>query len=273
MNNSIYILILIVILQLAVLQYSVKRPKRRIEKAGNRPLFVDTSALMDGRIVTIASLGFLPSPVIIPRSVMLELQLLADKADSDKRMRARAGLDAIKQLQQVDSLEVKVLNETFADGVDNHLLALARQHDGKICTIDFNLNKVAQAESIPVVNPNELSKNIRMAYLPGEKLSLELVQKGQGSNQAVGYLADGTMVVVEQSAGSVGKTIEVEFIRALQTAAGRMMFAKPVKADTAKGKRTGSQRTYRKSNLKSKQPRGGEDRLVALANSDNSQTN
>jgi hypothetical protein len=114
------------------------------------------------------------------------------------------------------------------EGVDNRLLKLAKQYNGAICTIDFNLNKVAQTEGIPVLNVNDLAKTLRMAYLPGEKIKLELTQKGNDQHQAVGHLDDGTMVVVEHASSQIGKIVEIEFIRGLQTAAGKMMFARIV---------------------------------------------
>jgi len=121
------------------------------------------------------------------------------------------------------------------EGVDERLLKLAKQYNGAVCTIDYNLNKVAQVEGIIVLNVNDLAMSLRMAYLPGEKILLELTQKGQDSHQAVGHLTDGTMVVVERASKFIGKTVEIEFIRSLQTAAGKMMFAKlvePKKSDS-----------------------------------------
>jgi hypothetical protein len=122
------------------------------------------------------------------------------------------------------------------EGVDERLLSLAKRHNAVICTIDYNLNKVAAVEGITVLNVNELAQSIRMAHLPGEKMMLELVQKGQDSHQAVGYLGDGTMVVVEQSQALLGQTVEIEVVRSLQTAAGKMMFAKRVDAKSSQKK-------------------------------------
>lgn len=207
----------------AVQTIKQKRTNRQL-----RPIFVDTSVLIDGRIIAIAESGFITSPLLIPRSVVGELQFLADNADPDKRTRARHGLDVVSQLQEIPRLKVEI----FADGtranegVDNRLLELAKKHHGLLCTIDFNLNKVAQVEGITVLNVNDLAKTLRMAYLPGEKTKLELTQKGNDQHQAVGHLADGTMVVVEHAHGKIGQTVEIEFIRSLQTAAGKMMFAR-----------------------------------------------
>jgi uncharacterized protein YacL len=195
-----------------------------------KPILVDTSVLIDSRIVSVARTGFLKGKVLIPRSVVGELQLLADGSDSEKRSRARHGLDVISELQLIPNLDIEILQDSNKadEGVDNRLLKLAKQYNGTICTIDYNLNKVAKVESIEVLNVNDLAMSLRMAYLPGEKLNLELTNKGQDSHQAVGHIADGTMVVVENGSSKIGQTVEVEFIRSLQTAAGKMMFAKIV---------------------------------------------
>lgn len=214
----------------------VKLPRQNLARKQGRPIFVDTSVLIDGRIIAVAQSGFIGDTLVIPRSVIGELQFLADNADHDKRARARHGLDIVQELQQMPQVTVEILQDgsKAEEGVDERLLKLAKQYSGAICTIDFNLNKVAQVESIAVLNVNELAQSLRMAYLPGEKMLLELVQKGQDSHQAVGYLTDGTMVVVEHAFKQIGQTIEIEFIRSLQTAAGKMMFAKPTALATTK---------------------------------------
>lgn len=214
----------------------VKLPRQNLNRKQGRPIFVDTSVLIDGRIIAVAQSGFIGDTLVIPRSVIGELQFLADNADHDKRARARHGLDVVQELQQMPQVTVEILQDgsKAEEGVDERLLKLAKQYSGAVCTIDFNLNKVAQVESVPVLNVNELAQSLRMAYLPGEKMLLELVQKGQDSHQAVGYLADGTMVVVEHAFKQIGQTVEIEFIRSLQTAAGKMMFAKPTAIVTTK---------------------------------------
>lgn len=225
-----FITLAAVIIILAEVSYLLLKSSDRITFGRrSRPVLLDTSALIDGRIVTVAKTGFMNGQLIIPRSVVGELQFLADNADHDKRARARHGLDVVAELQAMsDLVQVEILQDgSKADeGVDERLLSLAKKYRASICTLDYNLNKVALVESITVLNINELAQSIRMAYLPGEKIHLELVQKGQDSHQAVGYLADGTMVVVEQASSFIGQTVEVEIIRSLQTAAGRMMFAK-----------------------------------------------
>lgn len=224
----------IVITMLAVLAevtyLVVKLPRQNISKKQARPILVDTSVLIDGRIIAVAKSGFIGDTLVIPRSVIGELQFLADNADHEKRSRARYGLDVVKELQSMPDVQVEILQDgsKAAEGVDERLLTLAKKHAAVICTIDYNLNKVAVVEGLRVLNVNELAQSLRMAYLPGEKMLLELVQKGQDAHQAVGYLVDGTMVVIEHASKNIGQTVEIEFIRSLQTAAGRMMFAKMV---------------------------------------------
>ena len=213
----------------------VKLPRQNISKKQARPILVDTSVLIDGRIIAVAKSGFIGDTLVIPRSVIGELQFLADNADHEKRARARYGLDVVKELQNMPHVQVEILQDgsKAAEGVDERLLNLAKKHSAVICTIDYNLNKVAVVEGIAVLNVNELAQSLRMAYLPGEKMLLELVQKGQDAHQAVGYLQDGTMVVIEHASKNIGQTVEIEFIRSLQTAAGRMMFAKLVEQKPA----------------------------------------
>ncbi len=205
--------------------------KKSVSKKAGRPIFVDTSVLIDGRIIAVAQSGFMGGDTLfIPRSVIGELQYLADNADAEKRGRARHGLDIVTELQKMPGIKVEIFQDgsKAEEGVDERLLKLAKQYNGAVCTIDYNLNKVAQVENIVVLNVNDLAMSLRMAYLPGEKILLELTQKGQDSHQAVGHLADGTMVVVERASKLIGQTAEIEFIRSLQTAAGKMMFAKLV---------------------------------------------
>lgn len=226
---EIFTIILLTIILIELTYVALASSNKTNISSKKRPIFVDTSVLIDGRIVAVAQAGFFLDKIInIPRSVISELQFLADNSDSDKRSRARHGLDVVTELQKIPNLDVRIFadNRQTKDGVDNRLLELAKANQGVICTIDYNLNKVAQTESIQVLNINDLAMNLRMAYLPGEKMSINLVQKGQESRQAVGHLPDGTMVVVENAINKIGQIVEIEFIRSLQTAAGRMMFAK-----------------------------------------------
>ena len=224
------ILLVVISIMLVELTYLVITTKMNVpfKKKHADQILLDTSVLIDGRIVSVAKTGFMGGTLVIPRSVVGELQFLADAADHDKRMRARFGLDVVAELQSIPNINVEILQDgnKADEGVDSRLLQLAKKYGASICTLDYNLNKVALVENINILNVNELAQSLRMAHLPGEKLYLELVQKGQDSHQAVGYLPDGTMVVVEHAVKMMGQTVEVEVIRSLQTAAGRMMFAK-----------------------------------------------
>ena len=250
MSPDIVILIITTLVFVEVSYIIYKFPRTTL-KAKNRPIFIDTSVLMDGRIIPVAATGFIGGTLIVPRSVVGELQFLADNADADKRARARQGLDAISILQKTAGVSLELLQggARAREGVDERLLALAKRHNGAICTIDYNLNKVATVEGIEVLNVNELAQSIRMAHLPGEKMLLELTQKGQDSHQAVGHLTDGTMVVVEQSSSYIGQTVQIEVVRSLQTAAGKMMFAKRVE-----DKRTNRDATSSKPRSEGRKP-------------------
>lgn len=277
---------------LNVLQSGYLVTKTGVGRAARRrnPIFIDSSVLIDGRIQAVAETGFVQGEFFIPRSVIAELQFMADNADGDKRARARHGLDVAAALQNSRKATVSLHHDTRSPktGVDDQLLVLAQKYDGAICTIDFNLNKVAQVEGIRVLNINELAQQLRAAYLPGETTKIHLLQKGNDAHQGVGYLEDGTMVVVEQVGGKIGTTVEVEFIRTLQTAAGRMMFAKVVgaakKQSTQKPAKTSkatpissirekvvkgsksTQATEKKQTRRGTTARSNEDRMVELAN-------
>lgn len=205
-----------------------QKTKKSVEIKNNKIVLIDTSILIDGRFLAVAKTGFINYSIRIPRSVIGELQLLADGGDDEKRTRARYGLDIAYSLQDLENLDVKLLQDstTASEGVDNRLLQLAKEYSGMIMTADYNLNKVAKVEGVEVLNINELVQSVRGSYLPGEKLMIEIIGNGSEKKQGVGHLPDGTMVVVENGESLIGSTVEVEFIRTLQTAAGKMMFAK-----------------------------------------------
>lgn len=196
-------------------------------------VLLDTSALIDGRIVQVVNSGFMSVKLLIPRFVIAELQLLADKADHAKRERARYGLQIIQELQDSRFAEVVIISQDIPEqsGVDEKLVRLALKTGAQLFTTDFNLLKVAEIEGIRVLNVNQLAQQLRPTYLPGEQTEIKIIQKGQDRDQGVGYLEDGTMVVVEKSSNKLGKTVKVEFTRNLQTTAGRMMFARPVRSN------------------------------------------
>lgn len=236
MQTKDIVLLAVTLLILGEVSYLLARLPKNSIKSKDRAILVDTSVLMDGRIAAVAQTGFIGGTLVIPRSVIGELQFLADHADADKRARARYGLDVVTELQAVEQVDVELLQDGShaREGVDDRLLKLAKQHGAVIMTLDYNLNKVAAVEGTEVLNLNELAQSIRMEHLPGEKITLEIIQKGQDAHQGVGYLSDGTMVVVDQANSQIGQTLDVEIVRNLQTAAGRMIFAK--KIDNTAGK-------------------------------------
>ncbi len=195
-----------------------------------RKIDVDTSVLIDGRILNIARSGFLDGDLIILKSVLLELQLLADGKDSDKRNRARAGLEVVSELERVININTEILdNGSGHKKVDEELLKIAKETRGTILTLDYNLIKVATAEKIETLNINDLALAVRNEFLPGEKIKIKITEKGSNRGQGVGHLANGTMVVVDNAANKVGKEVIVEFVKFYETSAGKMIFAKLLK--------------------------------------------
>lgn len=190
-------------------------------------LFLDTSSIIDGRILEVAKLGFLNGTIIVPEFILLELKHIADSGDSLKRARGRKGLEVLSQLKKVKGLKLKVINENVPPAqVDEKLTFLAKSYKGKIITCDFNLNKKASLEGIEILNVNELANALKVIVLPGEELSVHLIQEGKEKGQGVGYLLDGTMIVVEKGQQFLGETVMVVVSRIFQTAAGRMIFTK-----------------------------------------------
>lgn len=233
MNENILQIALVAVLLLnpLALLYILSKSKgtgHGLPTAGKKKIIVDTCALIDGRLIEVMRAGFVPGQLLIPRAVIAELQHLADQADPYKRERARFGLDIVKELQLLSDNGVVILNDDRTDDqlVDDLLVELAQKHGAMLYTTDYNLNKVAEIKGVTVLNVNELAQGLRAQYLPGETMTIKLVQKGQDQSQGVGYLPDGTMVVVENSAKYIGQTITVTFSRVLQTQAGKMMFAK-----------------------------------------------
>lgn len=200
--------------------------KKSIGSSGKRKIFVDTSALMDGRILAVAKTGFIGDDLIIPRSVIREMQTLADGKDSEKRMRARAGMDVVNELERIVYFNTEILqDELDHTPVDERLLELAKKNHGLILTNDFNLGKVAATEKVEVLNINNLAMTLRGDFMPGERTKIKILTEGSNPKQGVGYLPDGTMAVVDNASKMIGKEVEIEFVRSLQTSAGRMMFA------------------------------------------------
>ncbi len=194
------------------------------------PIFLDTSVIIDGRIADIARTGFIQGELIVPLFVLNELQHIADSSDTLRRNRGRRGLEILRQLQEEAPVPVRITNEDAPSvrEVDDKLISLAREHNGSILTNDYNLNRVAELQGIQVLNVNELANAVKTILLPGETFSIHVLQEGKEYDQGVGYLDDGTMVVVEGGRPYIGQTIEVVVNKVLQTAAGRMIFARPV---------------------------------------------
>lgn len=189
------------------------------------PMIVDTSAIIDGRLADIVGSGFLYGSLIVPRFVLTELQHIADHPDSLKRNRGRRGFQILEDLKKSKIIETKVIDQNpEGKTVDDKLLRLAKEMNAKIVTNDFNLNKVATLSGVKILNVNELSQAVKSIVLPGEQLSVKVIQAGKEKEQGVGYLPDGTMIVVEKGKNQVGKTVDVIVSRVIQTVAGRMIF-------------------------------------------------
>ncbi|MBQ2695162.1 TRAM domain-containing protein [Candidatus Saccharibacteria bacterium] len=223
MELFILIVSLVILAETTALTFKKVKPI----SSGRRKIYVDSSALIDGRILNIAKSGFLDGDLIILKSVLRELQLLADGKDQLKRNRARAGLNLVSELERV----VEVNTEIYDDGegrkkVDEELLKYAKDSHSAILTMDYNLIKVAEAEKITTLNINDLALAVRTEYLPGEKIRLKITEKGSNRGQGVGHLNDGTMVVVDRASNKIGREITVEFVKFFENSAGKMIFAK-----------------------------------------------
>jgi len=191
-----------------------------------RKVVLDSCALIDGRIVEIVRAGFVADELVVPQFVINELQLLADGSDSHKRERARYGLDIAHELQDTAPMRVTIAREVFpeAKATDDKLVMLSKKIGGQLYTTDYNLSKVAAVEGVQVLNVNELSHALRPITLPGETLKIKIIQKGSNREQGVGYLDDGTMIVIEGGARFVGREMPVTVTRMHQTVAGKMVF-------------------------------------------------
>lgn len=202
--------------------FTSERPGKRNTKV------MDTSAIIDGRIADIADTGFLEGTLIVPEFVLRELQMVADSSDPSKRQRGRRGLDVLQRMRGEPQLTVQIVDEDFPQirEVDLKLIELARQLDAKIVTNDFNLNKVAQVRGVPVLNINDLANSLRPVVLPGEKMRVMVLKEGKEFDQGVGYLDDGTMVVVDHARRQIGRAVEITVTSVLQTASGKMIFGK-----------------------------------------------
>jgi uncharacterized protein YacL len=218
---------------------------------GARPLVLDTSAIVDGRICDLCESRLFDAPVIVPRFVLNELQLIADSADKLKRNRGRRGLDVLKKMQTSPAIEIDIDESTVAEieearGVDQKLLLFAKAHNGRLVTTDYNLTKVAQVRGVDVVNINDLANLLKVVVLPGETMEVRIVKPGEESDQGIGYLDDGTMIVVEGARSKIGKNVLLSVTSSLQTSAGKMIFGKfesfAAKENGAQSRRSRSRR-------------------------------
>lgn len=203
--------------------------ERKVADHFHQYKILDTSVIIDGRIYDIAQTGFIEGTLLIPNFVLYELQYIADSGDSLKRVRGRRGLDILNALQKEDGISVEMYDGDFEDisEVDSKLLKLAKLLDGIVVTNDYNLNKVAEFQNVPVLNINELANSVKPVVIPGETMEVLIVKAGTERQQGVAYLDDGTMVVVEEGTHYMNERLQVVVTSALQTAAGRMIFAKP----------------------------------------------
>lgn len=197
-----------------------------------RPLLVDSSSLIDGRISEVVETRILESQLLVPDFILAEVQDIADSSDKNRRIRGRRGLEVLATLQQSPNIDVRVYEtqkgQFRAMSVDQKLVELAKTLRAGVITNDFNLNKVASVQDITVINLNDVANALRPQFLPGERLSILIMREGEGQGQGVGYLDDGTMVVCENAAHMIGKEVNSIVTRVLQSSAGRMIFAKPV---------------------------------------------
>lgn len=196
--------------------------------SGNQ-ILVDTSVIIDGRIADIAQTGFVPGKLLVPRFVLAELQNIADSDDAMRRGRGRRGLEMLKTIQNTPGIDLEIIDDDVPEirEVDAKLVHLGNKRGADILTTDYNLNRVAQIEGVRVLNINELSNAIRPVVLPGEEMLVKIVQVGKERNQGVGYLPDGTMIVVENGDRLIGQEVITEVTRVFQTVAGKMIFATP----------------------------------------------
>lgn len=198
---------------------------------GTRPLVLDTSAIIDGRIADLYHSKLFDAPLIVPRFVLNELQLLADSADKLKRNRGRRGLDILKQMQEGAAIDIEIDDTVIPEaeevkGVDQKLIVFAKNCNGRLATTDYNLSKVADVREVDVMNINDLANTLKAIALPGEALTVRIIKAGEEAEQGIGYLDDGTMVVVEGARNKIGKDVLISITSSLQTSAGKMMFGK-----------------------------------------------
>ncbi|MBI5353197.1 MAG: TRAM domain-containing protein [Chloroflexi bacterium] len=205
----------------------------------NRNILLDTSVIIDGRVADIAKTGFLPGTLLIPRFVLNELQYIADSPDGMRRQRGRRGMEVLAELQKLPNILVRIsdINVEGVREVDDKLVVLGKQLKSPVLTNDYNLNRIAELQGVTVLNINELANAVKSVVLPGEALRINIMQEGKEHSQGVGYMEDGTMVVVENGKDYIGEYMDVNITKVLQTAAGRMIFGRVDEEALAKKKK------------------------------------
>ena len=200
------------------------------QSKGGRPLVLDTSVIIDGRIADIVETRIFDSTMVVPKFVLAELQAIADSPDKLKRARGRRGLDVLNKLQLNKRIDIEIIDARVEPGgpttVDERLVDLAQKQDGRVVTNDYNLNQIAQFRGVDVVNINDLANALKPVFLPGENITVKIIKAGEESGQGIGYLEDGTMVVVEGGREQIGSDVAVAVTSSLQTSAGRMVFGR-----------------------------------------------
>jgi uncharacterized protein YacL len=208
-------------------KFSIPFVELKREGGGSKPILLDTSAIIDGRIADVIDTRVIDTQIIVPQFVLNELQQVADSQDAGKRARGRRGLDILNRLRKSKGVVVQDVELPGIEGVDAKLVRLAKNIDARIVTTDFNLNKVAQVQGVDVLNLNDLAHALRPDILPGEKVTVKILRTGETAGQGVGYLGDGTMVVAEECAGRIGQDVELAVTNVRQTSAGRLIFGRP----------------------------------------------
>ena len=198
---------------------------------GARPLILDTSAIIDGRIVDLCQSKLFDAPLVVPRFVLNELQLIADSADKLKRNRGRRGLDILNKMQTDPVIDIEIDDSVLAEveevkGVDQKLMMFSKAFNGRLATTDYNLSKVARVREVDVVNVNDLANSLKVVALPGETMEVKIIKPGEEAEQGIGYLDDGTMIVVEGARNKIGRELLISVTSSLQTSAGKMIFGK-----------------------------------------------
>lgn len=205
---------------------SLHRTRRRGQ---GQSKILDTSVIIDGRVGDLLTTGFVDGEILIPEFVLAELQNIADSSNSLRRRKGRRGLNVLRQLMEDDAVNIRVISQDYPSikEVDRKLIRLAKDESGALITTDYNLNRVAQVEGVDILNVNELANAVKPRFIPGEEIDVEVIDRGEAINQGVGYLDDGTMVVVENGRRHIGRTIKTTVKSTLQTEAGRMLFVEP----------------------------------------------